>query len=98
MKLLLEKFLNGYEIDHINTVCDDNRLENLRCVTHKENTNNSLSKLHYSKSKNGNRNRFGKPTSKFGKLFRERYGITRSENLELYERQRGYFKRTGRLK
>ena len=27
----------GYEIDHINKIRDDNRLENLRCITHAEN-------------------------------------------------------------
>ena len=101
-RLIWETFVGeipeGYEIDHINTIRNDNRLENLRCVTHKENVNNTLSKLHYSESRKGNRNRFGKPTSKFGNLFKERYGITRSENLELYERQRVYFHRTGRLK
>lgn len=32
----------GYELDHINAVRTDNRLENLRCVTHKENVNNPL--------------------------------------------------------
>jgi hypothetical protein len=30
----------GMEIDHINRVRNDDRLENLRCVTHKENMNN----------------------------------------------------------
>lgn len=48
-KLVWEAF-NGrmpedMEIDHINTVREDNRLENLRCVTPKENVNNPLSKL-----------------------------------------------------
>ena len=33
---------DGYEIDHINTVRDDNRLVNLRCVTPKENQNNPV--------------------------------------------------------
>lgn len=32
----------GYEIDHINIKRADNRLENLRLVTHKENMNNPL--------------------------------------------------------
>lgn len=35
------------EIDHINTIRDDNRAENLRWVTHKENCNNPLSILNY---------------------------------------------------
>lgn len=32
----------GMEIDHINTIRDDNRLVNLRCVTPKENCNNPI--------------------------------------------------------
>lgn len=32
----------GYEIDHINTKRDDNSVENLKLVTHKENMNNPL--------------------------------------------------------
>ena len=34
---------NKPSIDHINTIRDDNRVENLRWVTHKENMNNPLS-------------------------------------------------------
>ena len=40
----------GYEIDHINTNRSDNRLENLRLVTHQENCNNPISIENYSKS------------------------------------------------
>jgi hypothetical protein len=43
----------GYEIDHINTIKDDNRLENLRCVTHKENSNNPLTRKHISVAQKG---------------------------------------------
>ena len=32
----------GYEIDHINGIKTDNRLENLRCLTHKENVYNPI--------------------------------------------------------
>ena len=35
---------DGYEIDHINTVRDDNRLANLRCVTPKENNHNPITR------------------------------------------------------
>lgn len=41
------KIPEGYEIDHINTIRNDNRLENLRLATHKENCNNPLSIKHY---------------------------------------------------
>lgn len=39
----------GYEIDHINAKRDDNRLDNLRCVTHKDNCNNPISIENYKK-------------------------------------------------
>ena len=35
----------GYEIDHKNGDKQDNRLENLRCVTHLENCNNESTKI-----------------------------------------------------
>ena len=47
------KIPEGYEIDHINTIRNDNRLENLRLVSHKENCNNPLSIHHYKQSNKG---------------------------------------------
>ena len=56
-RLVYEAFIreipDGYEIDHINTIRDDNRLENLRLVTHKENYNNELTKKHISEAHKG---------------------------------------------
>ena len=40
-------------VDHINTDPLDNRVENLRWVTHKENCNNPLTKKHYSEISRG---------------------------------------------
>lgn len=42
---------DGMEIDHINTVRNDNRLSNLRCVSPKDNMNNPLTLIHLSKAK-----------------------------------------------
>ena len=55
-RLVAESFLGDIynkEIDHINTIKTDNRLENLRIVTSKENSNNPISKIHYSKGNLG---------------------------------------------
>lgn len=41
---------DGYEIDHINTIRSDNRLENLRLVSSKQNKNNPLTIEHYKES------------------------------------------------
>ena len=38
---------DGKEIDHINTVRDDNRLENLRIVTPRENSNNPITRTRH---------------------------------------------------
>ena len=43
----------GMEIDHINTDRGDNRLENLKLVTSKENKNNPITKLRYKDSNKG---------------------------------------------
>ena len=47
-RLVAHMFVDGYfdgaEVDHINTISDDNRVENLRWVTTKENGNNELTK------------------------------------------------------
>lgn len=51
----IPNFHNKSEVDHINTVRTDNRVQNLRWVTHKENCNNPISKKHYSAM------RIGKP-------------------------------------
>lgn len=52
-RLIWEAFFgeipNNMEIDHINTVRDDNRLSNLRITTHKMNCNNPASRTNYSR-------------------------------------------------
>ena len=48
---------DGMQIDHINTVRDDNRLENLRTVSPKDNQNNGLTLSNLTKA---NRRSFGR--------------------------------------
>ena len=82
-------------IDHINTVRDDNRLENLRVVTPKENLNNPLTRKHRSEAMKGNIKARGKTRSEFGKKFKERYGLTAYENQTLYDREKQWFYKHG---
>lgn len=76
---------NGYEIDHINTIRDDNRLDNLRVVTHADNNRNPLTRKHKSESLRG------KVSSEFGRKFKEHYGITYNDNPKLYDREKRWY-------
>ena len=55
---------NKKEVDHINTIKDDNRVYNLRWASKSENQNNPLTLKHYSNAKKGEKNPLYK---KFGK-------------------------------
>lgn len=96
-RLIYEAFVgmipDGMDIDHINTIKNDNRLENLRCVTHKENCNNSLSKRHVSEAMKGKR----KAYSEFGIKFKHHFGITCSDNPKLYNREHLWYLRHSKL-
>ena len=56
-QLVAQVFLLNHEnkpfVDHINCVRDDNRIENLRWCSQKDNCNNPLSKKNYSEAKSG---------------------------------------------
>lgn len=56
---------NKPEVDHINTIRTDNRVQNLRWVTSSENSNNPLTKKHFIGK---NHPMFGKKHSKESKL------------------------------
>lgn len=72
----------GYQIDHINTIRNDNRLDNLRIVTPKENMNNP-----------NTLNNLRQPRSEFGKKFFEYYGIIGREDFSLYKKEHIWYKR-----
>ena len=59
-RLVYETFIgkipDGMEIDHINAIRDDNRIENLRAVTHKENANNPITRKRRSECTKGEKN------------------------------------------
>ena len=75
----------GYEIDHINTIRDDNRVDNLRAVTPKENSNNKLTLIHKSEKCSGI------VKSEFGEKFREHYGKTWKDDITLYRKEHNWY-------
>ena len=69
-------------IDHINTVRDDNRVENLRWVTHKENMNNPIT---LERQRLSSRKRFDKPEERerLARVHREYFSV--QENRERFK-------------
>lgn len=83
----------GMEIDHINTNRYDNRLENLRCVSHKDNMLNPITSNKKSKSLKGKpSNAKGRPTSEFGIKFKEHFNKSRSDDFNLYMREYEFYR------
>lgn len=72
----------GYEIDHINGDRADNRLENLRIVTHTENVNNPLTIERIKKARSKEKNPF------FGKHHSEETKKKMSERAKTIVRER----------
>jgi hypothetical protein len=91
-KLVYETFVGeipqGYEIDHINTIRDDNRIENLRLVSHKENCNNPLT---LQKRIGKATNKRNKAFSEFGKKYKEHFGIGSHENRSQYNAECAWY-------
>lgn len=77
---------NGYQIDHINTIKDDNSIGNLRAVTPKENTNNPLTLQH----------RLNKPKSEFGRKYFEHFGYGHHKNPKQHNKEKQWFYRHGK--
>lgn len=106
-RLVYETFVGdipqGYEIDHINTVSDDNRVENLRCVTSKENMNNPLTLQHMSEARKGyihsedtkqkiSESHLANSKSDFGKKYFKYYGYSCSKNPKQYDRELKWYR------
>lgn len=93
-RMVYETFIgnipNGMEVDHIDTDKSNNNLSNLRLCTRTENNNNKLTKIHRSKAL---KNKPQTPSSTFGKKFYEHYGFTRMADINLYYREREWYKR-----
>ena len=89
-RLVAEAFIPNPEdkpfIDHINTIRDDNRIENLRWCTQKENCNNEISKKKMSENhanfKGENHHMYGKHHSKETK--RKISEANKGENHHMY--------------
>lgn len=83
------------EIDHIDTDKHNNKLDNLRCVSHKENINNPLTKSKMSKSASERKMTMvfkRKPHSIFGMKFFEHFGLHKTDNIHLYSIEYSYYK------
>lgn len=96
-RLVYETFVckipDGMQIDHINTIKDDNRLENLRIVTPKENMANPLTKKHICEAQKGNCNARCKIRSDFSIKFKEHFGITNFDDPKLYQIELLWYRR-----
>jgi hypothetical protein len=95
-RLMWETFVSkippGMEIDHQDTHKENNELSNLKLCTHKENCNNPLTRKHKSESKKG------VVRSYFGEEFKKHYGITKTDDVNLYGKEIYWYRRYGKLR
>lgn len=100
-RIVAETFIpnpeNKPEVDHINRIRNDNRVENLRWVTRLENAQNrGLKKSGYTHKKH-KKHIFTEPHSEFGQLFFKTFGIMRADDPQLYNRMRARYQYHGHL-
>lgn len=96
----------GYEIDHIDGDKSNNALSNLRCVTHKENMANHITKEKQrkiydsvewrTKVSNGNKGKPRKAASEFGRKFKEHFG--ENADMKLYKYHNNFYRAHGYCK
>jgi hypothetical protein len=84
---------DGFEINHINGVKSDNRIENLELVTHTENMNHSVNVLGKRKPKTATKEEYKKKRAEYMK----KYIAKNKERLskygkEKYEQNKEYYK------
>lgn len=88
----------GYEIDHLNTIRTDNKLENLRVCTKSENMLNPITRKRNSEAQKNKvlskesrakiSSNLKKPKSDFGQKYFNHYGFTkRGGDINLYNRE-----------
>ena len=75
------------QIDHIDCVKTNNKLNNLRLVTPKQNINNPIT---LAKRK--------LPRSVFGKKFYDHFNMVVHDNVNLYDRERAYYRKHGKCR
>lgn len=91
----------GMVIDHKNGNRLDNSLDNLQCVTQKENVNNPVTKIKLKEAckNNGHDKRCNKKyLSDIGLRFLEHFGIYPCQDKKLYQRENGWRLRHGHFK
>lgn len=100
-RIVAETFIpnpeNKLEVDHINRIRNDNRVENLRWVTRLENVQNRGPKKSGYTHKKHKKHIFTEPHSEFGQLFFKTFGIMRADDPQFYNRMRARYQYHGHL-